>query len=181
MAVRKLLIAPDKRLKQRSTPVETVNDEIRALTDDMLETMYAAEGMGLAAIQIGVPKRVIVADVHGRDEPPAPVRLINPELVWQGDEPIVHEEGCLSLPDQFAEVTRPGEIRVRYRDMEGEIREMTTDGVLAVCIQHEIDHLEGVLFVDHVSPLKRSMSMRKLAKARRTEGEALGQPQAVRA
>lgn len=181
MTIRKILIAPDKRLKQRSRPVEAVDDSVRALVDDMFETMYAADGLGLAAIQVGEPKRIIVADVHGKDDPPNPVCLINPEVIEAGDEPIVHEEGCLSLPDQFAEIKRPRKVRMRYLDRDGEIREMEAEGVLAVCLQHEMDHLEGVLFVDHISALKRGMILRKLAKAKRSEGETLGQPQAARA
>lgn len=169
MARRPLIIAPDRRLKVRSTPVETVDAGVLALLDDMLETMYAEDGVGLAAIQVGVPKRLVVADVHGKDEPPAPIKLINPELLWQSDDLLVHEEGCLSLPDQFAEVERPARARIRYTDETGTGQEREFEGVLAICLQHEIDHLEGILFVDHISAVRRSMILRKLQKIKRVE------------
>ena len=172
MAIRPIITAPDKRLKARSAPVAEVDDEVRALLDDMLETMYAAEGLGLAAIQIGVPKRCIVTDVHPPDEPPAPLKLVNPEIVWRADERVVREEGCLSFPDYYAEVERPASVTVAYRDETGAAKELTAVGTPAVCLQHEIDHLEGVLFVDYLSLVKRSMILRKLTKARRAAAGA---------
>ncbi len=167
MALRPIITAPDKRLKARSAPVEAVDDEVRTLLDDMLESMYAAEGIGLAAIQVGVAKRCIVTDVHQPDEPPAPLKLVNPEIVWRSDERVSHEEGCLSFPDHYAEVERPASVTVAYQDETGAEKEVTAVGTLAVCLQHEIDHLEGVLFVDYISLVKRSIILRKLTKARR--------------
>ncbi len=167
MAVRRILIAPHPLLKLVARPVERIDDELRRLMDDMLETMYRAPGIGLAAPQIGVSLRVVVVDLAKKDEPPAPLRLVNPEITWRSEEQVVMEEGCLSLPEQFAEVTRPAAVRVRYRDEVGEEREIAADGLLARCLQHEVDHLNGILFVDHLSPLKRNMILRKLAKAQR--------------
>ena len=167
MALRPIITAPDKRLKARSAPVEAVDDEVRTLLDDMLESMYAAEGIGLAAIQVGVARRCIVTDVHPPDEPHAPLKLVNPEIVWRSDERVSHEEGCLSFPDHYAEVERPASVTVAYQDETGTAREVTAVGTLAVCLQHEIDHLEGVLFVDYLSLVKRSIILRKLTKARR--------------
>ncbi len=169
MPRRPVIIAPDRRLKVRSTPVETIDASVLGLLDDMLETMYAEDGVGLAAIQIGVPKRLVVADVHGKDEPPAPIRLINPELLLQSDDLLVHEEGCLSLPDQFAEVERSAKARIRYLDETGTQQEREFEGVIAICLQHEIDHLEGILFVDHISAMRRGMILRKLQKIKRVE------------
>ena len=167
MAIRPIITAPDRRLKARSAPVAVVDDAARALLDDMLETMYAAEGLGLAAIQIGEPRRCIVADVHPAGEPPAPLKLVNPAIVWRSDEREIREEGCLSFPDHYAEVKRPASVTVAYQDETGAARELTAMGTLAVCLQHEIDHLEGVLFVDYLSLVKRSIILRKLTKARR--------------
>lgn len=169
MALRSIIIAPDRRLKVHSEAVESVDDEVRRLLDDMLETMYAEKGIGLAAIQVGVPKRVIVADVHKPEDPPAPIKLVNPEVVWTSEERLIYEEGCLSLPEQYAEVERPAEARIRYLDEHGEAQEIEAKGTLAVCLQHEIDHLEGILFVDHISAIKRSIILRKLTKARRLQ------------
>jgi len=169
MAIRPIIIAPDPRLKKRAQPVEAVDAEIRRLMDDMLETMYAAPGIGLAAPQVGVLKRVIVVDAARKDEPPEPLFLANPELLWAGDELSTYEEGCLSLPDQFAEVVRPEACRVRYLDKDNETREVTAEGILATCIQHEMDHLEGLLFVDHISALKRNMILRRLTKQKKTD------------
>ena len=168
MALLPIIVAPDPRLKKVSAPVERVDDEIRTLMDDMLETMYQAPGIGLAAPQVGVLKRVIVVDVARKDEPRQPYQLVNPELVSVSDDDATYEEGCLSLPEHYAEVVRPAAITVRYLDRDGEIRELDADGVLATCIQHEMDHLEGILFVDHLSALKRNMILRKLAKAKKT-------------
>ncbi|MBP2293069.1 peptide deformylase [Azospirillum rugosum] len=167
MAVLDILVAPHPVLKQKAKPVEKVDARVAKLMDDMVETMYAAKGIGLAAPQIGVLERVIVVDVHEKDEEPNPIRLANPEIVWKSDETSVCEEGCLSVPDQFAEVTRPSAIRVRYLDEKNEVREMEADGMLATCIQHEIDHLNGVLFVDYLSMLKRNMILRKVQKMQR--------------
>jgi len=167
MAVLDIIVAPDPRLKITAKPVKKVDASVRKLMDDMLETMHSARGIGLAAPQVGDKRRVIVVDVAHEDEPPNPIRMANPELLWASDDEMVHEEGCLSLPEQYAEVVRPDRIRVRYLDRDNEIREIETDGVLATCIQHEMDHLEGVLFVDHISALKRRMILRKLQKAKK--------------
>jgi peptide deformylase len=137
----------------------------------MLQTMYEAPGIGLAAPQVGVAQRVIVLDVADKDESPAPLKMANPEIVWRSDETVTWEEGCLSVPEQYAEVRRPARIRVRFLDHENEIRELEADGLLATCIQHEMDHLEGVLFIDKISSLKRGMILRKLAKAKKAEPE----------
>ena len=169
MAKLPILTAPDARLKQRAKPVDKVDDRVRKLMEDMLETMYAAPGIGLAAPQVGVLERVIVIDVAREDEEPQPLRLANPEILWQSEELATYDEGCLSIPDHYAEVVRPKQVRVRYLDQDNEIRELETDGLLATCIQHEIDHLDGTLFVDHLSALKRNMILRKLAKARKSE------------
>jgi peptide deformylase len=169
MALLPIITAPDKRLKIKSTHVERVDDALRKLMDDMLETMYAAPGIGLAAVQIGVPKRIIVLDLARGDEDPAPYFMVNPEVIWTSDETEPYEEGCLSLPEHYAEVIRPVAARIRYLDRDNEIRELEAEDVLATCVQHEIDHLEGVLFVDHISTVKRSMILRKLAKAKRAD------------
>ncbi len=172
MTILPVIIAPDPRLKVKCPPVDAVDDEVRRLMDDMLETMYHVPGIGLAAPQVGVHKRVIVVDASRKDEDPAPVKLANPELVWASDKLGTYEEGCLSLPEYYAEVTRPDQVRVRYLDYDGEIREIEAEGVFATCIQHEMDHLDGVLFVDHISSLKRSITLRKLAKSKRAEAKA---------
>jgi peptide deformylase len=172
MTILPVIIAPDPRLKVKCPPVDAVDDQVRRLMDDMLETMYHVPGIGLAAPQVGVHKRVIVVDASRKDEDPAPLKLANPELVWASDELGTYEEGCLSLPEYYAEVTRPNRVRVRYLDYEGEIREIEAEGVFATCIQHEMDHLDGVLFVDHISSLKRSIILRKLAKSKRAEAKA---------
>ncbi len=169
MAIRPIIIAPDPRLKKRAAPVEAVDAATRRLMDDMLETMYAAPGVGLAAPQVGVPKRVIVVDGARKNEPPEPLFLANPELLWVGEEENTYEEGCLSLPDQFADVVRPEACRVRYLDRENETREIAAEGILATCIQHEMDHLEGLLFVDHISALKRSIILRRLTKQKKAD------------
>ncbi len=173
MAKLEIIAAPDSRLKVKSKPVKRVDDEVRRLLDDMLETMYAAPGIGLAAIQVGVAKRVITVDVSKEEEEAAPICLVNPEIIWVSDEDATYEEGCLSLPEHYAEVTRPASVEVRYQDRQGEIRHLKADGLLAICLQHEIDHLDGILFVDHVSALKRNMILRKLAKAKR-QGSLVG-------
>jgi peptide deformylase len=164
MAVLPILIAPHPTLKRRAEPVQQVDDEIRQLTEDMLETMYDAPGVGLAAPQINVSKRIVVIDCAEEGAPPQPYRMINPELLWTSDEQDTREEGCLSLPEIYADVTRAAGCKVAYLDEQGHRQELEAEGLLAVCIQHEIDHLNGVLFVDHLSALKRNMLMRKLAK-----------------
>ena len=169
MAKRPILKIPDPLLKTVSTPVETVDDGVRALLDDMLETMYAAPGIGLAAPQVGVLRRIIVVDVSKEEDERQPFLMANPELIWVSEEDASYEEGCLSLPEHYAEVVRPAEIKLRYIDKENEIREMAAEGVLATCIQHEMDHLEGILFVDHISALKRNMILRRLLKSKRAE------------
>ncbi len=167
MARLPIIVAPDPRLKGTAEAVHTVDDDVRKLMDDMLETMYDANGIGLAAPQVGVQKRVIVADVARQGEDSAPMAMANPEVVWESDDISVHEEGCLSLPEYFAEVERPDQVRVRYLDRDNKSCEIEADDLLATCIQHEIDHLDGILFVDHVSSLKRNMILRKLTKAKR--------------
>jgi peptide deformylase len=164
MAIRPILTVPDPILKQESLPVDRVDGDLRALMDDMLETMYAAPGIGLAAVQIGVPKRVIVMDLARKDEPPQPRYFVNPEILWASDELKPWEEGCLSVPEIFDEVERPAHIRLKYLDYNGnEVIEEAHD-LYAVCIQHEMDHLEGVLFIDHLSRLKRDSAVRKVKK-----------------
>ena len=172
MAVLPIIVAPDPRLKKVAEPVEKVDAETRRLMDDMLETMYKAPGIGLAAPQVGLLKRVIVVDIAREDEKPQPLRMANPELIAVSDEDAVYNEGCLSLPEHYADVTRPAAIKVRYLDHENEIREMEADGLLATCIQHEMDHLDGILFVDHLTALKRNMILRKLLKAKKS-GQAV--------
>jgi len=161
-------MAPDRRLKIKSEAVEKVDDDVRALLDDLMDTMNAEDGIGLAAIQIGVAKRCLVVDVHGADEPAAPLKMVNPTIVWRAEDSRLCEEGCLSFPDHFAEVKRASSIRVRYQDENGELRELEADEMLAVCLQHEVDHLDGILFVDHISLIKRSIVLRKMAKAKRS-------------
>ncbi len=167
MAQLDILLAPDPRLKQRAQPVPEVDRTVRRLMDDMLTAMHAANGIGLAAPQVGVLKRVIVVDVSPPEEASQPYRMANPELVWHSEEAVAGEEGCLSLPEQFGEVTRPRAIRVRYLDENGESRELEADGLLAKCIQHEMDHHEGTLFVDHLSSLKRNIILRRMAKTKK--------------
>jgi peptide deformylase len=165
MAVRDILIIPDKRLRAKSEPVKAVDAEVRTLVDDMFATMYAAPGIGLAAIQIGVPARVVTMDLAGKEEPPQPQVFINPEIVGSSAEKSVYEEGCLSIPEYYEEVERPEKIKVKYLDLDGKAHEIEADGLLATCLQHEIDHLNGVLFIDHISKLKRDMVMKKFKKA----------------
>lgn len=167
MAVRPIITAPSPLLKQVSKPVDQVDDATRALVDDMLETMYAAPGIGLAAIQIGIPRRIITMDVAKEPDPPAPLVLINPAITWRSDTAQTYEEGCLSFPEQYAEVDRPAAVEVKFLDRDGKEQTLRAEGLLAVCIQHEMDHLQGVLFVDHLSTLKRGMILRRLGKAKR--------------
>jgi peptide deformylase len=172
MALLPIVEVPDPRLRQISSPVETVDDGVRALVADMFETMYAAPGIGLAAIQVGVPKRILVIDLQEPEtEDGEPVRdprvFINPEIVESSDHDVPYTEGCLSVPDQYAEVDRPDRIRARWLDLDGKPHEEDIDGMLAVCLQHEMDHLEGILFIDHLSRLKREMILKKIAKQRK--------------
>jgi peptide deformylase len=169
MSIRPILIAPDPRLKAVSEPVARVDDEIKKLVDDMLESMYAAEGIGLAAIQVGVPKRVLVMDLaqkEGRREPQA---FINPKILWVSDETTLVQEGCLSVPDIWEDVERPSRIRAEFLDRDGALQTIDAEDLLATCLQHEMDHLNGILFIDHLSKLKRSIALRKVQKAKRLE------------
>jgi peptide deformylase len=167
MAIKPILTAPDPRLKKKSLPVASVDAEVRQLMDDMLETMYAAPGIGLAAPQVDVLKRVIVLDIEREDTKTGPLFMANPEIVEASDEDATYEEGCLSVPEHYADVARPAKVTVRYLDRDNAKQELTCEGLLATCIQHEIDHLDGILFVDHISSLKRNMILRKLLKARK--------------
>lgn len=168
MSVKPLIILPDPLLRQVSKPVERVDAPLLKFAGDMLDTMYDAPGIGLAAIQVGEPLRLVVIDLAKEGEPPAPHVFINPEIVATGDDANVHEEGCLSIPDYYAEVERPATVTVRYLDREGKQQEMQADGLMATCLQHEIDHLNGVLFIDHISKLKRDMVVRKFKKLARS-------------
>ncbi|WP_407642368.1 peptide deformylase [Aliiroseovarius halocynthiae] len=168
MTIKPILIHPDPRLKKVADAVPDLSDDLRVLADDMLETMYDAPGIGLAAPQIGILKRLIVLDcVRDEDAPREPVIMFNPEVIRASDETNVYEEGCLSIPDQFAEVTRPKEVGVRWVDRDGNVQEQEFDGLWATCVQHEIDHLNGKLFIDYLKPLKRQMITRKMQKLKR--------------
>jgi peptide deformylase len=167
MAIREILTAPDARLRQVSAAVPGVDDALRALMDDMLETMYAAEGIGLAAIQVNVPKRVIVMDLAKESEPKAPMYFVNPEILDPSEETSLYQEGCLSVPDFYDDVERPARCRIRFLDYNGAEQTIDAEGLLATCIQHEMDHLNGVLFIDHLSRLKRDRIIRKLKKDQR--------------
>lgn len=173
MALRKLVYHPDPRLKKKCAPVESIDAETRALMLDMLDTMYEAPGIGLAAPQVGVLKRVLVMDVVKPDEGEAqPYLMANPEVIWASDAMNTYEEGCLSIPDEFADVQRPAEVRVRYLDENGEAREIDCDGLLATCVQHEIDHLNGKLFIDYLGPVKRSMITGRMKKRKKERATA---------
>lgn len=166
MAKLDIITLPDPKLRLVSAPVERVDDDLRRFLDDMLETMYEAPGIGLAAIQVGEPRRVVTIDVSGRDdETRKPLFLINPEILSSSDDRSIYEEGCLSIPDYYAEVERPASVRVRYLDRDGKLNELEAEGLLATCIQHEVDHLDGRLFIDYLSRLKRDMVVRKFVKA----------------
>jgi peptide deformylase len=169
MALLPILVAPDPRLKKIAKPVAAVDTTVRKLMDDMLETMYRAPGIGLAAPQVGVLQRVIVLDLAHEGEKPQSLRMANPELVWVSDDDAAYNEGCLSVPDHYADVVRPAAIKVRYLDQDNQARELEAEGLLATCIQHEIDHLDGILFIDHISALKRNVILRKLLKAKKTQ------------
>ncbi len=167
MTILPLVIAPDERLNIASKPVAKVDDSVRTLLDDMLETMYANDGIGLAAVQVGVHLRCIVVDIAVRDGGRAPIKFINPEIIQKSPEQRVFQEGCLSFPDQYSDVTRPDTVTVRYLDENGVEKEIEADDILSTCLQHEIDHINGVVFVDHISLMKRDMILRKLKKAKR--------------
>ena len=165
MALRDILILPDKRLRQVSEPVKKIDIGIRKLVEDMFETMYEAPGIGLAAIQVGEPKRVITMDLAKKEEPKNPQVFINPEVLWTSEDKAIYEEGCLSIPEYYSDVERPGQVKVKYLDLEGKPRELEASGLLATCLQHEIDHTNGVLFIDHISRLKRDRIVKKFTKA----------------
>jgi peptide deformylase len=170
MAVREILILPDKRLRKVSEPVKKIDAGIRKLVDDMLETMYDAPGIGLAAIQIGTSKRVVTMDLAKKEEPKNPRVFINPEIVWSSDEKAVYEEGCLSIPEMYSDVERPAQVKVKYLDLEGELHEIEANGLLSTCLQHEVDHLNGILFIDHLSRLKRERIIKKFTKVAKRAG-----------
>ena len=167
MALKKILTEPNAILRQKSLLVEKVDEELQKLMDDMVETMYAAPGIGLAAVQVGVPKRVIVMDISKKDGEKNPMFFVNPEIIEKSNTNCTYEEGCLSVPDQFAEIDRPDKCLVKYLDYYGEKKEIKAEGMLATCIQHEIDHLEGILFIDYLSKLKRTMIIKKLFKQKK--------------
>jgi peptide deformylase len=171
MALRDIIILPDRRLRTVSKPVDEITPEIRALVEDMFETMYEAPGIGLAAIQVAVPLRVITMDVAKREDETEPHVFINPEIVWRSDERSVYEEGCLSIPEVHEDVERPAKVRVRYLDLDGKPHEDEAEGLYATCIQHEVDHLNGVLFIDYISKLKRDYIVKKFAKAAKKAAE----------
>jgi len=171
MALRDIIILPDKRLRQTSEPVKAVDADVRALVDDMFETMYKAPGVGLAAIQVGVPKRIVTVDTAKKDEPKHPQVFLNPEIVWSSQEKNTYEEGCLSIPEYYEEVERPSAVKVRFMDLDGKTQEVEANGLLATVLQHEIDHTNGVLFIDHISKLKRDRVIKKFAKAAKREAE----------
>lgn len=172
MSVKKLVILPDARLRQISAPITGVDRALRAFVDDMFETMYDAPGIGLAAIQVGEPKRLFTLDVSKREDNREPLVVINPEITWKSDEKNIYEEGCLSIPEYYEEVERPARVRLKYRDIDFVERELEADGLLATCIQHELDHLNGVLFIDHISKLKRDRVIKKFTKLAKRDDEA---------
>jgi peptide deformylase len=165
MAVRDIIILPDRRLRLVSEPVKAIDRDVKALVGDMFETMYDAPGIGLAAIQVGVPRRVVTMDLSKKEEEQQPLVFINPEVLWTSDEKATYEEGCLSIPEFYEEVERPAQVHVKYLDLEGREQVLEAKGLLATCLQHEIDHLNGVLFIDHISRLKRERVVKKFAKA----------------
>ena len=167
MTIRTILTEPNEILRQKSKSVEKVNKEIKELMDDMLETMYEAPGIGLAAIQIGIPKRVIVLDLSSKEEQKKPMYFVNPEIINKSKNNSTYEEGCLSVPGQFAEIDRPEKCHIKYLDYHGQPKELETEGMLATCIQHEIDHLEGILFIDYLSKLKKTLIVKKLSKQKK--------------
>ena len=177
MAIRSILEVPDPRLREISKPVERFDKDLRTLVDDMFETMYDAPGIGLAAIQVGVPQRLLVIDLQepleeGGEPVRKPLVFVNPEILEQSDQDVPYNEGCLSVPDQYAEIDRPDRIKARWQDLDGKVHEEAITGMLATCLQHEMDHLNGVLFIDHLSRLKRDMILKKIAKARKEQLQA---------
>ena len=169
MALREIIKLPDKRLRLKSEPVKRVDAGIRRLVDDLFETMYEAPGIGLAAIQIGVPKRVVTMDLSKKEDDHKPQVFINPEVIWKSDEKSKYEEGCLSIPEYYEEVERPAQVKVKYLDIDGNQQEIEASGLLATCLQHEIDHTNGVLFIDYISKLKRDRIVKKFTKAAKKE------------
>ena len=167
MALRRILTEPNQILREKSLSVEKVNEDLQKLMDDMLETMYAAPGIGLAAIQVGVPKRVIVLDIAHKDAQKNPMCFVNPEIIEKSNTNSTYEEGCLSVPGQFAEIDRPDKCHIKYLDYYGQLKEIKAEGMLATCIQHEMDHLEGILFIDYLSKLKKTMIIKKLSKQKK--------------
>ena len=167
MALREILTEPNEILRKKSLPVENVDKSTQELMDDMLETMYAAPGIGLAAIQVGIPKRIIVMDISKKKDEKIPMYFVNPEIINKSDTNSVYEEGCLSVPGQFAEIERPKKCKVKFLDYYGDPKEIDAEGMLATCIQHEIDHLEGILFIDYLSKLKKTMIVKKLSKQKK--------------
>ena len=167
MALLQILTEPNRTLREKSSVVEKVDSSIQKLMDDMLETMYAAPGIGLAAIQVGIPKRIIVMDIARKDEPKKPMFFVNPEIIVTSKSNSVYEEGCLSVPGQFAEIERPERCHIKYLDYYGQAKEVKAEGMLATCIQHEMDHLEGILFIDYLSKLKKTMIIKKLTKQKK--------------
>ena len=168
MTVREIIKLPDKRLRLVSEPVKRIDASLRKLVEDMFETLYAAPGIGLAGIQVGVAKRVIIMDLSKKDDTRKPEVFLNPEITWASEEKSSYEEGCLSIPEYYEEVERPAVVKVKYLDLEGKAREVEASGLLATCLQHEIDHLNGILFIDHISKLKRDRVTKKFAKAAKT-------------
>jgi peptide deformylase len=168
MTVREIIKLPDKRLRLVSEPVKRIDASLRKLVEDMFETLYAAPGIGLAGIQVGVAKRVIIMDLSKKDDTRKPEVFVNPEITWASEEKSSYEEGCLSIPEYYEEVERPAMVKVKYLDLEGKAREVEASGLLATCLQHEIDHLNGILFIDHISKLKRDRITKKFAKAAKT-------------
>ena len=172
MAILPILVAPNPVLKTKCKPVDEVTPELAKLMDDMLDTMYDAPGIGLAAPQVGVSKRILVIDVARDGEEPQPLKIANPEIIWESEDTSVYQEGCLSIPEQYADVERPAEVGVRYLDENGKEHEIEADGLLATCIQHEMDHLEGVLFIDYLSRLKRQRAVQKVKKVEKSKDAA---------
>ena len=173
MSIRNIIIEPDTILRKKSEPLQQVNNETQKLLDDMLKTMYAAPGIGLAAVQIGILKRIIVIDISKKEEKKNPIFLINPEIIFQSKETSIYEEGCLSLPGQYAEIERPAKCKINYIDYHGKKAELEAEGLLSTCVQHEIDHLNGILFIDYLSKLKKDMIIKKLKKQKKELDKAI--------
>jgi peptide deformylase len=174
MALRPIIILPDSKLRLVSEPVAKVTSDVKKLVEDMFDTMYDAPGIGLAAIQVGIPQRVVTIDTARQDEEKQPLALINPEILWRSEEMSSYEEGCLSIPDYYEVVERPAKVRIRFMDRDGAEKEMEAEGILATCLQHEIDHLEGRLFIDHISKLKRDRVIKKFTKQLRRDQDGRG-------